>query len=258
MGLADDAAGTGDCFRLGRFGGRGHGWIPIEQAAAAIAGEQFAFAKLIPGLRTNTHAAAGALLVVDAGEAGAARAAEAIITHENFRLDQRAEGFALSVECDESGGVFLMAEGHAGSGCVEGGGERFNQGAGGGERGFLGFSALEACKFLIFEAVSFGGLEGNFVLDGVCLLRGLHRVELHAETLHFLAVSSDFAVKAGSERLLAGDGRGGFGGLALGGSESGLSLGDFSGKGAESKGETGALQVDALQSYEIFDFRMHR
>jgi hypothetical protein len=41
-----------------------------------------------------------------------------------------------------------------------------NLGAGGGECGFLGFSALQADELLTFEAVGFGTFKGDLMLDG--------------------------------------------------------------------------------------------
>jgi hypothetical protein len=245
-------------FGLRSFWDWGHGWVPVEEATATVAGEQLALAKLIPRLRPDAHAAAGALLVVDAGDSGAAGAGEAIVADEHFGLDERAERLALSVESDQFGGMFLLAEGNAGSGIVEDDGLGFNLGAGGGERGFLGFSALEAGKFFILEAIGLRGFKGNFVLDGVGLLWSFHGVELRAEAGGLLAMGGDFAIETGAERLLAGESGRGFGGLALSGGQCGFGLGDLRRKRAQGESETGTLQVDTLQLYEIFNLRFHR
>ena len=71
-GLAGSAAGAGNGFGLRRFGGGSHGRVPVKDSAATVAGEQLALAELVPDLRANAHAAAGALLIVGAGQAGAA------------------------------------------------------------------------------------------------------------------------------------------------------------------------------------------
>src|SRR5580692_11644123 len=90
IGFAD-ARSSGRCVRrLRSLGGRRHGRVPIKQAAATVAVQQFALAKLIPHLRTHTHAAAGALLIIDAGDSCAARAGEPVITEKNVSLDERA------------------------------------------------------------------------------------------------------------------------------------------------------------------------
>ena len=115
---------------MGGFRGRSHGRVPVEEAAATVAGEQLAFAELIPHLWADAHAAAGALLVIDAGETGAAGAEESIVAHKHFGLDERTEGLALSVERGQFGGMFLLAEGDAGAGLVEGNGVGFNLSAG--------------------------------------------------------------------------------------------------------------------------------
>ena len=70
--FARSAAGAGNQFRLRRFGSCGNRRIPVEQAAATVAAEQLALAKLVPDLRAHAHAAAGALLILGAGDAGAA------------------------------------------------------------------------------------------------------------------------------------------------------------------------------------------
>jgi hypothetical protein len=191
-----------------------------------------ALAKLVPGLGADAHAAAGALLVIDAGDAGAAGAGDAVETEELLGVDKRAEGLAGGVESGQFGGEVLLAEGDAGAGFVESGGEGFDLGAGGGEGGFLGFRADEAGEGIVFEAIGFGGFEGDFVLDGVGLAGLLNGVELVAEAGCFLAVSSDFALQAGAQGFFAKEQIGGHCGLALGGGESGFGLGDLSRQGA--------------------------
>jgi hypothetical protein len=96
--LADARLSGAFFLRLRSRGNRRHGRVPVKQAAATVAGEQLALAKLIPHLRTHTHAAAGALLIIDAGDAGAAGAQEPVVANEDFVLDMRAKGFALKVE----------------------------------------------------------------------------------------------------------------------------------------------------------------
>src|SRR5580658_5542794 len=152
MRLWDAGACSGSVLRLGGLGGWGHGRVPVKEAAATVAGEQLAFAELIPHLWSNAHAAAGALLVVDAGETGAAGAGESIVANKYFGLDERTEGLTLGVESGQFRGMFLLAEGDAGAGLLKDSGLGLNLGAGVGERGLLGFGPLEADKFLILEA----------------------------------------------------------------------------------------------------------
>ena len=71
-----------------------------------------------------------ALLIVDAGHAGAARGAEAVEAGEPLGLDERPEGFALDVEGFKLGGELLLAERDAGAGFFVGGREDFHLGAG--------------------------------------------------------------------------------------------------------------------------------
>jgi len=92
----------GVCRRgLGSFG-RGGEWsegrVPVEQAAATVAGEQLAFAELVPDLRAHAHAASDALLVFNASQAGAARSGDAVEADEDVGLDRWAEGFAFGGE----------------------------------------------------------------------------------------------------------------------------------------------------------------
>jgi hypothetical protein len=95
------------------------------------------------------------------------------------------------------------------------------------------------------------------VLDGRCLFGVLYGVKLGAEAGGLLAVSGDLAVQPGAQGFFAVQGIGGGGGLALGGGERGLGLGDFGRQGARGKGEAGTLQIDALQLYEVFNVRLH-
>jgi hypothetical protein len=206
VGFWDAGSGGGGVLGLGGFWSGGHGRVPVEEAAATVAGEQLAFAKLVPHLGADAHAAAGTLLIFREGEAGATGAGDAVKADEVFGLDERTEGVALSVESGELGGELLVAEGGAGAGFFKGGGEGFDLGTSGGERGFLRLSALQAGELFIFEAIGFRGFEGDFVLDGVGLLGGFYRVELGAETSYLLAVGGDLAIETGAERLLVADG----------------------------------------------------
>lgn len=150
VGFAGGAASAGDWLGLGGFGRGGHGRVPIDNAAATVAGEQLALAKLVPDLRPDAHSAAHALLIVDAGEACSARGAEAIEAGEPFGLDERAKGFALGVEGFKLSGEFPLAESNASAGFLVSGRLDFNLAARLGEGGFLSFSALETGELLIF------------------------------------------------------------------------------------------------------------
>ena len=68
----------------------------------------------------------------------------------------------------------LLAQGDAGPNLVQGGGTVFNLGAGCGQCGLLGFSALQAGELFVFQAIGFGGFKGDFVLDGGGLFGGFH------------------------------------------------------------------------------------
>jgi hypothetical protein len=117
--------------------------------------QQFALAKLIPHLGAHAHAAAGALLVINAGDSRAARAGEPVIAEENVWLDKRAKGFTLQVEDGQFGCEFLLTKGGAHANFLKRRSEFFNVYAGRGEGSFQGFSALQADELLTFEAISF-------------------------------------------------------------------------------------------------------
>ncbi len=168
-----------------------------------------------------------------------------------------AKSFAFGVEGGQLGVELLLAEGDAGANLVQGDGLDFNLGAGCGERGLLGFSALQAGELLVFQAIGFGGFKGDFVLDGGGLLGGFHCIELRAEAGGFLAVAGDLAFQAGAQGLLAAECVRGFGGLVLRLGQYGLGLGDFGRQGARGEGYAGALQIHFLQLYEIFNVRLH-
>jgi len=95
------------------------------------------------------------------------------------------------------------------------------------------------------------------MLDCARLLGRLDDVKLGTEANALLAVRGDLAIKTGAERFFPREGRGGFGGLAFGGSKSGFRLGYLSRKGAQSERDASALEVSVLQLYEIFDFSLH-
>jgi len=203
MRFTDGAANAGDGLRLRRFCGRGHGRIPVKNAPATVAGEHFAFAQLVPHLGADTHAAAGTLLVVDAGNAGAAGAREPVVANEPVGANEGTQGFALGIQCREFGGVFLLAFRCADAGFVEGAGEGFHLGTGFGESSFRGFGSFKAREFLVFEAISFGGFKGDFMLDCGRLLWSLDDVQLGAEADGLLTVGRYLAIKAGAERFFS-------------------------------------------------------
>ena len=192
-------------------------------------------------MRAHAHAAAGALLIFGAGDAGAAGGGDAVEAGQPVGIESRADGFALGVESGEFGGELLLAGGHAGADAIHLGGKQLHLGAGLGQRGFLRLGALQAGVFLIFQALGFGGFELDLVLDGRGLLGSGHGVELGAESGGLLAVGVDLALQAGAQRVFAAERGRGVGGLALGGGERGLGLGDFRGQRAQLLVEAGAV-----------------
>jgi hypothetical protein len=196
-------------------------------------------------------------LIFNAGDAGSAGGAEAVKSGEPFRLDEGTEGLALDSECGLLAFQLGLAKADALADLVEGGGERLNLSAGGGEGGFLGFGALQTGKLLAFQALGFGLGKLELMLAGLGLIGGGDGVLLGAVTGGFLAVGGNLAVEACAERFLAAEGGGGLGGHALGSGKGGLSLGDFSRQGARGLRKAGVLQLHSLQLYEIFNVRLH-
>ena len=256
-GLAWGAAGTGHGLGLGSFGGGSHGGIPVKNAAATVAGEHLALAELVPHLGANAHAAADALLIVDAGHAGASGIGDAVEAGEPLGLDERPENFALGVECVELSCELMLTVIDAGAGLFQSAGHDFHLDTGLCQCGLQGLGAFQAGELLVFEPVGFGGFKVNLVLDGCGLLRGLHGVELGAEAGGLLAVAGDLAFEAGAERFLAAEGGGGLLSLTLSGSEGSLRLGELGGQGACLLDDAGPVQFDSLQLYEVFNQLLH-
>jgi len=152
---------------------------------------------------------------------------------------------------------FLLAESDAGAGFLVSGGQDLDLGASLGERGLLGFGALETGELFIFEAVCLRGFKVDLVLDGFGLRGSLYGVELFAEAGGLLAVICDLSFKAGAERLLATEDGGGFRSLTLCGCESNAGLSQLGRQSTHLLGEAGTLKFDSLQLYEVFNQWLH-
>lgn len=145
----------------------------------------------------------------------------------------------------------------AGANGVGVGGKRFDLGAGTGELGLMRFTALEAGEFLVFEAFGLGGGELDFVLDGFRLRRGLNRVELGAKTCSLFAMLIDFALEAGTQRILSCERGGDLCRVILCGGEGRFGAGDFAGERAQLLVEAATLQFEFLQFHEILNMLVH-
>src|SRR5579859_4856929 len=131
---------VGDATRLGDGGGYRVDWrfrvrrlrsgsdrrIPIEEAGTAVAGEQFAFAQLVPGLGTNTHPTACTLLVVSPGDAGAAAGSKAVETGEQIGVDELAHDLAFRLQGRQLFAHLLLALSDPFAGLVERAGKQFH------------------------------------------------------------------------------------------------------------------------------------
>lgn len=137
------------------------------------------------------------------------------------------------------------------------GGKRFDLGTGMGEFGLVGFAALEAGEFFIFEAVGLRGGELDFVFDGFRLRRRLDGVELGAKASGLLAVFINLAFEAGTQRIFAGQGSGDLSRAVLCGGECSLGAGNLAGERAQFLAEAAALQFEVLQFHEIFNPLVH-
>jgi len=239
------------------FSDGNHGRVPVEEAGATVAGEQFAFAKLVPGLGTDAYATAGALLIFSAGNTGAAGGAEAVEAGEQIDLDEGPEGFTLGSKSGLLAFNIGLAETDAFASLVESSSQRFDLEAGSGKYGFLSFGALQAGEGLVFKALGFGLGKVEFVLDSRGLVGGVEGFLLGVVTGGLLTVGSDLALQASAERFLVAEGGGGFGGQALGSGEGSLGLGNFSRQGARGLRKAGTFQFNRLQLYEIFNLRLH-
>ena len=239
------------------IGDGGKGRIPVKKSGATVAGEQFAFAELIPCLGSDAHAATGALLIFNTGNARASGGAEAVEAREPFRLNEGAESITLGGEAGLLAVYLSLAKANMLASLVESSGEQLNLSAGSGEGGFLGFSALQAGESLVFQALGLGHGKVELVLVGRGLIGGGEGVLLVAIAGGLLTVSGDFALHAGAEGVFAAEGGGSLGGLALGGGEGGLGLRNFCRQGARGQCKGGTLQLHRLQLYEIFNVRMH-
>ncbi len=228
VGFAGGAAGAGDWLGLGGLGCGGHGRVPVDNAAATVAGKKLALTELIPYLGPDTHTASHALLIVDTRETGTSGGAETIEAGEPFGLDEWAEGFAFGVQGFKLSSEFPLTVSNASAGFFVSGGLDLDLAARLGEGGFVGFSTFEAGELLIFKAFGFAGLKLNLVLDGGGLLRSLNGVELGAEAGSLFAVFRDLTFEAGAERFLAAECVGGLGCPMLGDREGGASLDELS------------------------------
>lgn len=257
-GLARSAAGT--CGKLGlRFFGcrRDHG-VPIKQAAATIAGKELAFAELIPDLGANPHAAAKALLVIGAGNAGAARSHNAFEAAEPVGIDSRPNCIACGTEGGNLNSKLLLAHGYTSADTFEFGGKLLYLCAGLGQFGFLRLRALEAGVFFALQPLGLGGFELNLVFDRCRLLGSSDGIVLAAEFSCLLAVRSGLALEAGAQSLFAAERGGNLGGVALGGSEPGLCLSDLSRQRLQLLVEPGAVEIEGLESYKVLNNGFHQ
>lgn len=258
MRLAGRAAGPRDELGARGFWRRRYHRIPVKQTAATVAGKKLALTELVPRLRADAHAAAGALLVFRAGNGCAARGGEAVETGKHVRLNQLAHGFAALVERGQLRSQFLLAARNTGADGFGVGSHRFHFSTGAGQRRLLLFAALQAGDFLGFKAVGLGRGKLDLVLDGFSLRGRLYGIDLGAEAGGLLAVLFNLAFQARAQRLLARKRGGDFSRAVLSGGQSGLSLRNFAGQDTHLFCDAGPLQFEVLQFHQIFNTLFHR
>jgi len=246
-----------------RFGVvRHHNWrhrrVPVDVAGATIADEQFALAELVPHLRTDSHAAADALLVVNARYAGAARAAEAVEASKYIGLDEGADGFALESQLGQFAVKFGLMARDPGAGVTKSNREGLDLGASGSQRGLLCFSAFEADNSFGLKPFDLGFGKVKLVFRGVGLLGGGERILLGAEPCGLFTGGGNLEIQPCAEGFFGAERRGDLGGLTLGGCQCGLGFGDLRRQGARSQSHASALQFNCLQLYEVFNQLLHR
>jgi hypothetical protein len=137
------------------------------------------------------------------------------------------------------------------------GGKRFDPGAGIGELRLVGFAALEAGKFFVFEAVGLGGGKLDFVFNGFSLRGGLDGVELSAKAGSLFAVFVNFALQARAQRIFTRQRGGDFGRAILCGGERRLSAGNFARERAQLLVDTVPLHFEVLQFHESCNALVH-
>lgn len=255
--LADGASAAGCGFSLRRLGRWGHGRVPVEQASATVAREQLPRAKLVPRLRAHAHAASGALLIVDAGQSGAAACRNTVEAHEPLRFDGLAQDIALGLQHGLLAAEFLLAICDALAGFVERHGQLLHLRARRCQCGLLPFGALQAGIFFVLKPFDLQLGEPYLVFNGLGLRWSLHRVQLSAEVGSFLAMSVDLAIHAGAQRVLAAQRGRSLGCLPLYLGQRGLGLDKFGGQCSRRLRQARPLQICILQLYEVFNVRLH-
>src|SRR5579863_1928873 len=110
--FARGSAGARDELRLRRLRNSGERRVPVEKTAATVATEQLALAKLVPDLRAHAHPAAGALLILGAGNASAAAGYDAVKMREPVGIDRCAHCCAVVVKCGQFGRQLVLASGN--------------------------------------------------------------------------------------------------------------------------------------------------
>lgn len=188
---------------LWSFGCRCNHSVPIDEPTAAIAGQQFSFAKLVPDLGTHPHPAAHALLILGSCDCRTTSSGNPVEPGEQLWLDLVAERFAVRSQ----GRLLPLHVAFPGRNQLarlfERGGKLFDPGSCRGQRLFFRFSALEACKLIIFQLLDRTLRKLHFVLDGRSLGRSGYGILLGFIAGCLLAVARDLPFLAVAQCLLA-------------------------------------------------------
>jgi hypothetical protein len=219
--------------------------------------EQLTLPELIPHLGPNTHAAAGALLVVDARDSGAATGADAVEAGQPLLVNRLAQGFPLDIENRLPFGHILQRYRYEFAGFVQRQSQLFDLASRGSQDRLLRLGAFQAGEFLGFKTFNLAFSEVNFVFDRRGLRSGCHRILLGLVAGGLLAVALDVALKSRSQGIFAAECVGGRSRLALCSGQCGLSFRDFRGQSASLQRQSSTLQFHALQFYQALNVFFH-
>ena len=220
-----------------------------------------ALAKLVPGLRPDTHTAADALLVFSAGDGGAARRREAVEPSQKGRIegiDRAAQSFAFLGKSGELFFEFSLTAGNTGARSIQRGGMGLDAGASGSKSCLVCLSAFKTEKLVILQSLDLSSGEGKLVLDCLSLRRACHRVLLGANTCSLLPMPVHLAFEARAEGLFPRERPGGIRDIALRIRKGGLSLRNFRSKLADGLRYASAVKLDGLELGEVFDDGLHQ
>ena len=231
--------------------------VPVEHPTAAVADHQFALAQLVPHLRTHTHPASGALLILGARQACATAGCNAIEAREQLGLNLLPQSIAFRQQRCSFGGNLLLPQRNPLACLVQSRGQFLYLGPHCGKRRFLYLGPFQAGKLLGVQALNLAFGKANFVLNRRSLRGCRDRIKLRTVARGLLPMSGNVALQAVAKGILSRQRVRSSGSLALRRGKRGFCLRHLGGQGSCRLRQPGPLQVDRLQLYKIFNVRMH-